>query len=303
MLDRTTLPSSVNIVEVSPRDGLQNETSVDLAVKLDLIKRLSKTGLKHIEAGAFVSPAKVPQMADSQQLFEQMPRSTNVTYSALTPNLSGLELALSCGVDQVAVFSAASEAFCQRNINCSITQSLERFQAVIDLAAQHQIPVRGYLSCIVDCPYSGPTDADQVAAIAETMREMGCYEVSLGDTVGTGTPLRIANVIEAVSSRCDIDHIAAHFHDTYGQALTNLYQAMTMGVSTIDTSVAGLGGCPYATGAAGNVATEDVLYLCQGLNIATGVELGKIIDAAWHICRQLNKLPSSKVAIANPPKP
>ncbi|WP_275666806.1 hydroxymethylglutaryl-CoA lyase [Vibrio tubiashii] len=295
------LPKSVNIVEVGPRDGLQNEASLPLEVKVALIDQLSQTGLTHIESGAFVSESKIPQMANSREVFATINRQHPIIYSALTPNVRGLESALDCGVDQVAVFTAASEGFCQRNINCSISQSLERFEDVIELASKHNLPVRGYLSCIIDCPYDGATDPKQVADVAQVMLDMGCYEVSLGDTVGTGTPLKVANVLEAIFSTTSPSHIAAHFHDTYGQALANLYQALLMGVSTIDSSVAGLGGCPYAKGAAGNVATEDVLYLCQGLGISTGVDLAKVTQTAWMICQQLNKQPTSKVSLATPP--
>ncbi|KGY13974.1 hydroxymethylglutaryl-CoA lyase [Vibrio tubiashii] len=297
-----SLPKSVKIVEVGPRDGLQNEPSISLDAKIELINRLSDSGLTHIEAGAFVSEAKVPQMANSREVFKQIARRKHVTYSALTPNVQGLETAIECGVDQVAVFTSASEGFCQRNINCSISQSLERFRDVIELAMQHNIPVRGYLSCIIDCPYDGTTPPKQVSDVAKTMLDMGCYEISLGDTVGTGTPNKIADVLDAVLAKSDVSKLAAHFHDTYGQALANLYQALLMGVSTIDSSVAGLGGCPYAKGAAGNVATEDVLYLCHGMGINTGLELSHVVDTAWFICRLLNKLPRSKVALTIPPQ-
>ncbi|NOI79042.1 hydroxymethylglutaryl-CoA lyase [Vibrio tubiashii] len=301
MSQHIKLPKSVNIVEVGPRDGLQNETTLPLNVKVALIDQLSQTGLTHIESGAFVSESKIPQMANSREVFATINRQHPIIYSALTPNVRGLESALDSGVDQVAVFTAASEGFCQRNINCSISQSLERFEDVIELASKHNLPVRGYLSCIIDCPYDGATNPKQVADIAQVMLDMGCYEVSLGDTVGTGTPLKVANVLETVFSTTSPSHIAAHFHDTYGQALANLYQALLMGVSTIDSSVAGLGGCPYAKGAAGNVATEDVLYLCQGLGISTGVDLAKVTQTAWNICQQLNKQPTSKVSLATPP--
>lgn len=301
MSQHITLPKSVKIVEVGPRDGLQNEATLPVEIKVALIDQLSRTGLTHIESGAFVSESKIPQMANSHQVFTSINRQPPIVYSALTPNIRGLESALDCGVDQVAVFTAASEGFCQRNINCSISQSLERFKDVIELASKHSLPVRGYLSCIIDCPYDGATDPKQVADIAKIMLDMGCYEISLGDTVGTGTPLKVANVLDAVFEKSSPSHIAAHFHDTYGQALANLYQALLMGVSTIDSSVAGLGGCPYAQGAAGNVATEDVLYLCQGLGIDTGVDLAKVTHTAWNICQHLNKQPTSKVSLATPP--
>ncbi|OAJ92679.1 hydroxymethylglutaryl-CoA lyase [Vibrio bivalvicida] len=297
------LPPRVKIVEVGPRDGLQNESTLPLATKVELIDRLSQTGVSQIESGAFVSESKIPQMANSNEVFKRISRQQGLTYSALTPNIRGLESAIDSGVDQVAVFTAASEGFCQRNINCSISQSLERFKDVIELASKCKLPVRGYLSCIVDCPYDGATAPQHVADITQTMLDMGCYEVSLGDTLGTGTPLSIARVLEAILADVSPWQIAAHFHDTYGQALANLYQALLMGVSTIDSSVAGLGGCPYATGAAGNVATEDVLYLCQGLGIETGIDLNKMTIIAWYICQQLNKAPTSKVSLASPPSP
>lgn len=297
-----SFPKSVNIVEVGPRDGLQNEPSVSLEAKIELIDRLSHSGLTHIEAGAFVSETKVPQMASSGDVFKRISRQKHVTYSALTPNVQGLEAAIECGVDQVAVFTSASEGFCQRNINCSISQSLDRFSDVIELASKHQLPVRGYLSCIVDCPYDGPTAPTQVRDVTRAMLDMGCYEVSLGDTVGTGTPNKIADVLDTILAQSDTSELAAHFHDTYGQGLANLYQALLMGVSTIDSSVAGLGGCPYAKGAAGNVATEDVIYLCHGMGIETGLKLNHIVNTAWFICHLLNKLPRSKVALAMPPQ-
>ncbi|WP_204243983.1 hydroxymethylglutaryl-CoA lyase [Vibrio galatheae] len=293
-----SLPESVKIVEVGPRDGLQNEAALPLEVKIELVNRLSRTGLKHIESGAFVSAAKVPQMANSSEVFARISRQPGVNYCTLTPNVRGLESAIASGVNQVAVFTSASEGFCQRNINCSISQSLERFKDVIALASKHAIPVRGYLSCIVDCPYDGATHPSQVMSIAREMLDIGCCEISLGDTVGTGTPLKIAKVIEAVLSQAKPEQIAAHFHDTYGQALANLYQALQMGITSIDSSVAGLGGCPYAYGAVGNVATEDVLYLCQGLGISTGINLNQMINTAWFICQHLNKRPTSKVSLA-----
>lgn len=295
------LPESVTIVEMGARDGLQNEATVSTQAKVDLINQLSLTGLTHIEAGAFVSPKWVPQMADSEEVIQQLSRLPNVTYSALTPNLKGFENALKAGADQVAIFTSSSEGFCQKNINCSIAQSLERFVPLIEQARQQQIPVRGYLSCVVDCPYDGPTTPSQVAAVVKDLIELGCYEVSLGDTIGTGTPLRIAKMLEAVMNHQPANKLAVHFHDTWGQALTNIYQAMTMGIQVIDSSVAGLGGCPYAKGASGNVATEDVLYLCHGLGIKTGIDLEKVVKAGWQISHQLQRQPSSKVALAMKP--
>lgn len=289
---------SVNIFEVGPRDGLQNEAALAPEVKVELINQLSTTGLKEIECGAFVSAKKIPQMADSDRVFDQINRTNGVTYSALTPNVRGLESALQHHVDQVAVFTSASEGFCQRNINCSISQSLERFTDVIELASKHKIPVRGYLSCVADCPYDGPTEPQQVARLTNEMLTMGCYQVSLGDTIGTATPNRTAHLLSAILKDTSPTNVAVHFHNTYGQALVNIYQSLMMGINTIDSSVAGLGGCPYAQGASGNVATEDVLYLCHGLGLETGVDLEKLVKAGWFICQKLNILPASNVSRA-----
>ncbi|EKO3869311.1 hydroxymethylglutaryl-CoA lyase [Vibrio harveyi] len=292
------LPNKVNIVEVGARDGLQNESPVTTLAKIRLIDLLSDTGLTHIEAGSFVSPKWVPQMADSLDVMKKITRRHNVIYSALTPNVQGFEKALEAGATQVAIFTSSSEGFCQHNINCSIADSLTRFEPVMELAAKHNIPVRGYLSCVADCPYDGPTKPEQVARVANLLMELGCYEVSLGDTIGTGTPIRIAKMLEAVQVKVPTNKLAVHFHDTWGQALANIYQALTMGINTIDSSVAGLGGCPYAHGASGNVATEDVLYLCQGLGIETGVDLELLAKAGWMISEELNRQPTSKVSMA-----
>ncbi|CAH1541575.1 3-hydroxy-3-isohexenylglutaryl-CoA/hydroxy-methylglutaryl-CoA lyase [Vibrio harveyi] len=292
------LPNKVNIVEVGARDGLQNESPVSTQAKIRLIDLLSDTGLTHIEAGSFVSPKWVPQMADSLDVMKKITRRHNVIYSALTPNVQGFEKALEAGANQVAIFTSSSEGFCQHNINCSIADSLTRFEPVMELAAKHNIPVRGYLSCVADCPYDGPTKPEQVARVANLLMELGCYEVSLGDTIGTGTPIRIAKMLEAVQVKVPTNKLAVHFHDTWGQALANIYQALTMGINTIDSSVAGLGGCPYAHGASGNVATEDVLYLCQGLGIETGVDLELLAKAGWMISEELNRQPISKVSMA-----
>ncbi|MBR9872649.1 MAG: hydroxymethylglutaryl-CoA lyase [Vibrionaceae bacterium] len=292
------LPSKVKIVEVGARDGLQNESPVSTNSKVRLINLLSDTGLTHIEAGSFVSPKWVPQMADSKEVMQAMTRRGNVIYSALTPNLRGFENALDSGANQVAIFTSASEGFCQHNINCSITESLTRFEPVMEQAAKHGIPVRGYLSCVIDCPYDGATHPSQVASVAKSLINMGCYEVSLGDTIGTGTPLRVSDMLEAVIAKAPHQQLAVHFHDTWGQALANIYQALMMGINTIDSSVAGLGGCPYAHGASGNVATEDVLYLCQGLGIETGVDLELLAKAGWMISDELQRQPTSKVSLA-----
>ncbi|EGQ7946086.1 hydroxymethylglutaryl-CoA lyase [Vibrio parahaemolyticus] len=292
------LPAKVNIVEVGARDGLQNETAVTLVDKIRLINLLSSSGLKHIEAGSFVSPKWVPQMADSDQVFAGITQKPNVVYSALTPNLAGLERALESGVKQIAVFGSASEAFSQKNINCSIAESLSRFEPVIELAKHHNIPVRGYLSCTMVCPYEGDIMPEQTTKVANTLFDMGCYEISLGDTVGKATPNRVIAMLDSLFTQLPKDALAVHFHDTYGQALANIYQALLMGINTVDSAVAGLGGCPYAKGASGNVATEDVLYLCEQLGIETGVDLNIINETGWQICHALGKRPSSKVALA-----
>ncbi|CAE6935737.1 hydroxymethylglutaryl-CoA lyase [Vibrio sp. B1FLJ16] len=293
-----TLPSKVQIVEVGARDGLQNEPPVSTQAKIRLINLLSDTGLTHIESGSFVSPKWVPQMADSKEVMQAITRRNKVIYSALTPNISGFEQALEAGANQVAVFTSASDGFCKHNINCSIGESLTRFEPVMELAAKHDIPVRGYLSCTIDCPYDGATSPKQVAKIANSLIDMGCYEVSLGDTIGTGTPNRVREMLYAAMTNIPSQQLAVHFHDTWGQALANIYLALTMGINTIDSSVGGLGGCPYAHGASGNVATEDVLYLCQGLGIETGVDLELLAKAGWMISEELHRQPTSKVSLA-----
>ncbi|WP_417878142.1 hydroxymethylglutaryl-CoA lyase [Vibrio sp.] len=292
------LPSKVKIVEVGARDGLQNESPVSTSAKVRLINLLSDTGLTHIEAGAFVSPKWVPQMADSKAVMQAITRRGNITYSALVPNLTGFEQALEAGANQVAIFTSASEGFCEHNINCSIAESLSRFELVMEQAAKHNIPVRGYLSCVLDCPYDGATTPKQVMNVATNLINMGCYEVSLGDTIGTGTPNRVEAMLESVLAEVPSQRLAVHFHDTWGQALANIYQALMLGINTIDSSVAGLGGCPYAHGASGNVATEDVLYLCQGLGIETGVDLELLAKAGWVISEELQRQPTSKVSLA-----
>ncbi|WP_375749302.1 hydroxymethylglutaryl-CoA lyase [Vibrio sp. HN007] len=292
------LPAKANIVEVGARDGLQNESAVTLSDKVNLINQLSESGVKHIEAGSFVSPKWVPQMADSAEVFAQISQRPDVIYSALTPNMAGLERALEAGVKQVAIFGSASESFSQKNINCSVAQSLERFEPVVAKAKALNVPVRGYLSCTMVCPYEGDIDAKQTTDIANTLFDMGCYEISLGDTVGKATPNKVITLLDSLLERLPKDAIAVHFHDTYGQALANIYQALLMGINTIDSAVAGLGGCPYAKGASGNVATEDVLYLCNQLGIETGVDIDLVNQAGWRICQALGKTPSSKVSLA-----
>lgn len=293
------LPKHVRIVEVGPRDGLQNEKQpIPTAAKIALIENLVDAGLTYIEAGSFVNPKWVPQMADSAEVFAGIARKPGVTYAALTPNLQGYERAIAVKANEVAIFAAASEAFSQKNINCSISESIKRFVALIAAAQAQQIPVRGYISCVLGCPYSGAVDARQVAQIASELYSMGCYEISLGDTIGVGTAGQTKQLIDTVAQVVPIDKIAAHMHDTYGQALANIYAALEMGVSVIDASVAGLGGCPYAAGATGNVATEDLVYLLNGLGIEHGVDLEKLIYAGNTISNILGKPSNSKVAKA-----
>lgn len=293
------LPAKVRIVEVGPRDGLQNEKlAIPTSAKIQLIENLVDAGLTYIEAGSFVNPKWVPQMADSGEVFTGISRKPGVTYAALTPNLQGYERAIAVNANEVAIFAAASEAFSQKNINCSISESIQRFQTLIDAAKTQRIPVRGYISCVVGCPYSGAVDAHTVASIAKELLTMGCYEISLGDTIGVGTAGQIKHLIETLARDIPIEKIAAHMHDTYGQALANIYAALEMGVSVIDSSVAGLGGCPYAAGATGNVATEDVVYLLNGLGIEHGVNLEKLIHAGNTISTALNKSSNSRVAKA-----
>lgn len=293
-----TLPSKVKIVEVGARDGLQNESPVSTSTKVRLINLLSDTGLTHIEAGSFVSPKWVPQMADSKAVMQAISRRSDITYSALVPNVRGFEQALEAGANQIAIFTSCSEGFCEHNINCSIAESLSRFESVMGQAAKHNIPVRGYLSCVIDCPYDGATAAKQVRNVATNLIDMGCYEVSLGDTIGTGTPNRVEAMLESVLKNIPSQKLAVHFHDTWGQALANIYQAFIMGIETVDSSVAGLGGCPYAHGASGNVATEDVIYLCRGLGIETGVDLELLAKAGWMFSEELHRQPTSKVSLA-----
>ena len=294
-------PKQVRLVEMSPRDGLQNEPGPIIAthIKTELIDRLADCGLNHIESASFVSPKWVPQMGDATDVMAGIKRKKGVRYSVLTPNLKGFENALAAGVDEVAVFGAASESFSQKNINCSIAESLERFLPVMEAAKQHQIPVRGYVSTVMGCPYEGDIAPEQVAYVAKALYDMGCHEISLGDTIGTGTPIKAKRMLEAVAAHVPMEKLAAHFHDTYGQALANLYAVLEEGVSVIDASVAGLGGCPYAKGASGNIATEDVLYLLNGLGIKTGVDLEKLVATGDWICSQLNRHNGSKVGQAS----
>ncbi|WP_151705424.1 hydroxymethylglutaryl-CoA lyase [Nitrincola alkalilacustris] len=293
-------PTQVRLFEMSPRDGLQNEAGPVIAtdIKVELINRLSACGLTHIEAASFVSPKWVPQMGDAAEVMAGIERKSGVVYSALTPNLKGVEGAIAAQADEVAVFSAASEAFTQKNINCSIAESLERFVPVIEAAKAQGIRVRGYVSTVLGCPYQGEIAPAQVASVARELLDMGCYEISLGDTIGVGTPLKAKRMLEAVTREIPVEKLAAHFHDTYGQALSNLYAVLEEGISVVDASVAGLGGCPYAKGASGNVASEDVIYLLQGLGIQTGVDLQQLVNTGYWITRQLGRHNGSKVAQA-----
>lgn len=294
-----TLPSSVRLVEVGPRDGLQNEKAfVPTHLKLALIERLAEAGCRHIEAASFVSPRWVPQMADHREIMQGINRRPGVTYSVLTPNLKGLEAAIESGADEVAVFGAASEAFSQKNINCSIADSLERFEPVVAKARQAGLRVRGYVSCVLGCPYEGDIEPTQVKWVADALYQMGCDEISLGDTIGTGTPLKAKRMLEAVSAKVPMVSLAAHFHDTYGQALANLYAVLEEGISIIDSSVAGLGGCPYAQGASGNVASEDVVYMLNGLGIESGIDLDALARAGDWITCSINKLNRSRAGTA-----
>ncbi|WP_409525899.1 hydroxymethylglutaryl-CoA lyase [Nitrincola sp. MINF-07-Sa-05] len=293
-------PTQVRLFEMSPRDGLQNEAGPVIAtdIKVELINRLSACGLTHIEAASFVSPKWVPQMGDAAEVMAGIERKSGVVYSALTPNLKGIEGAIAAQADEVAVFSAASEAFTQKNINCTIAESLERFVPVIEAAKAQGIRVRGYVSTVLGCPYQGEIAPAQVASVARELLDMGCYEISLGDTIGVGTPLKAKRMLEAVTREIPVEKLAAHFHDTYGQALSNLYAVLEEGISVVDASVAGLGGCPYAKGASGNVASEDVIYLLQGLGIQTGVDLQQLVNTGYWITRQLGRPNGSKVAQA-----
>lgn len=295
----SAMPQTVRIVEVGPRDGLQNEkTVVPTDVKISLIHRLAKAGLSTVESTAFVSPKWVPQMADSVEVMKGIFRKPGVGYAALTPNLKGYEAARDCGASEVAIFAAASESFSQRNINCSIAESLVRFEPVLEAARNDGIRVRGYVSCVLGCPYEGEVTPYTVAWVASTLMEMGCYEVSLGDTTGVGTPAKVQRLLRRVSEIVPISRLAGHFHDTYGMAIANIFAALQMGMSVFDSSVAGLGGCPYAKGASGNVATEDVVYLLDSLGVTTGVDMTALLAASDFISAYLGRVPSSKVSLA-----
>jgi hydroxymethylglutaryl-CoA lyase len=294
-----TLPERVRIVEVGPRDGLQNEDSiVSAAVRVEFIERLAAAGVSHIEVGSFVSPRWVPQMAGTADVIAGLKDRPGVTYSALVPNMMGLEAAIDAGVGEVAVFASASETFSLKNTNCSIRECLDRISLVTEAARSHGIRVRGYVSCVLGCPYEGDVPTGRVAEVAYALQDMGCYEVSLGDTIGVGTPRATQTLVRTVERRVPLDRLAVHFHDTYGQALANVFAALETGVATVDASVGGLGGCPYAPGAAGNVATEDVVYMLDGMGISTGVDIRALVDAAYFIAEKLERTRYSRVGEA-----
>ncbi len=289
----------VRIVEVGPRDGLQNEKqTVPTDIKLELIERVANAGLRTIEATSFVSPKWVPQMGDHDRILRGLKRHPGVNYPVLTPNLKGFEAAVAAGADEVAVFAAASESFSQRNINCSIAESIARFEPVFEAARPLGVRVRGYVSCVVACPYEGPIAPEKAADVAAALFERGCYEVSLGDTIGVGTPASVLRMLDAVAARMPIARLAGHYHDTYGMAIANIHASYGHGVRVFDSSVAGLGGCPYAKGATGNVATEDVVYLFNGLGVETGIDLDALVDAGAWISAALGREPVSRVARA-----
>ncbi|WP_026988677.1 hydroxymethylglutaryl-CoA lyase [Fodinicurvata fenggangensis] len=293
------VPKAVRLVEVGPRDGLQNESiHLPAAVRADLITRLAEAGLTHIEAGAFVSPRWVPQMAATAEVMSLLPQRDGVSYPVLVPNEKGLDAALEAGTREIAIFAAASQSFSQRNINCSIEDSMERFAPVTERALAAGLKVRGYVSCVLGCPYEGEVDPGAVAWVARELRGLGCYEISLGDTIGVGTPGRARGLVKHVSQDVPLTELAVHFHDTYGQALANIYACLLEGVSVVDASVAGLGGCPYAAGASGNVATEDVVYMLNGLGIRSGVDLDRLVAAGNFISQQIRQPSRSRVALA-----
>lgn len=294
-----TLPKHVRIVEVGPRDGLQNEKQpIDAATKIALIEQLADAGLVHIESGSFVNPKWVPQMAGSDEILTNINRKSGVVYSALTPNIQGFGRAVLSNTDEVAIFTAASEAFTQKNINCSIAESIARFEPIMAEAKARNLKVRCYVSTALGCPYEGYVDPAKAAEVAKKLYDMGCYEISISDTTGVATPESTRRVLEECLKLIPVESLAVHMHDTYGQALANILVALQMGISVVDSSVSGLGGCPYAKGASGNVATEDVVYMLNGMGIETGIDLDKLIQAGDNICKALNRDNGSKVAKA-----
>jgi len=294
-----SLPAKVKIVEVGPRDGLQNEKLVvPTDIKIELINRLADAGLSVIEATSFVSPKWVPQMGDNAAVMQGIKRNSSTIYTALTPNLQGFDGAVQAGASEVAIFGAASESFSRKNINCSIAESLKRFEPIVSAASALEIPVRGYVSCVVGCPYEGAVDPQKAAEVAKILFDMGCYEVSLGDTIGVGNPATIQRMIEACAKHIPISKLAGHYHDTYGMAIANIYASLEMGMAVFDSSIAGLGGCPYAKGASGNVATEDVVYLLHGLGIETGIDLAKLAGIGDWISSAINRPNGAKAGRA-----
>jgi hydroxymethylglutaryl-CoA lyase len=297
-----SFPERIRVVEVGARDGLQNEaTPVPADIKVDFINRLSRCGLATVEATSFVRPSRIPQLADAEEVYQKIDKLEGVAYPCLVPNERGMDRAIECGVKEISVFTAASESFNQKNINASIAESIERFKPVVKLAEQHGMRVRGYISCVLGCPYEGPITPAQVADVVSRLVDLGCYEISLGDTIGVGTPLRAQRMLEAAAERVAMDHLAVHFHNTYSQALANIFACLELGVSTIDASVSGLGGCPYAKGAAGNVATEDVIYMLHGMGIDTGVDFLKLLEVGDFINDVLDRTTTSRIG-SIPPK-
>ena len=293
------LPAQVKIVEVGPRDGLQNEKQVvPTEIKIELINRLADAGVRVIEATSFVSPKWVPQMADNAAVMLGIKKQSVTVYPVLTPNLQGFDAAIQAGATEVAIFGAASESFSRKNINCSIAESLKRFEPILSVASSLEIKVRGYVSCVVGCPYEGAIDPQKTAEVAKTLFDMGCYEVSLGDTIGVGNPASISRMIEACAKRVPIEKLAGHYHDTYGMAIANIYASLQLGMATFDSSIAGLGGCPYAKGASGNVATEDVVYLLHGLGIETGIDLTTLAGIGDWISSAINRPNGAKAGRA-----
>ncbi|WP_334190426.1 hydroxymethylglutaryl-CoA lyase [Noviherbaspirillum sp.] len=294
-----TLPNKVKIVEVGPRDGLQNEKeTIPAAVKIELVDRLTDAGFSNIEAASFVSPKWVPQMATSTEVMEKIRRKPGVVYSVLTPNMKGFDAAVAAKADEVVIFGAASEAFSQKNINCSIAESIERFRDVAQSAKQHGIRLRGSISCSFGCPYQGEVSPDSVADVVRRLRELGCDEIDIADTIGVATPNKVKTVFERVKQEFPAERLSGHFHDTYGQALANIYAGMESGIAIYHSSIAGLGGCPYAKGATGNVSTEDVLYMMNGLGIDTGIDLDAVVDAGQFISQHLGRKAASRAGNA-----
>lgn len=290
------MSEKVNIVEVGPRDGLQNEKqSISVETKVELINRLADAGVSTIESGSFVSPKWVPQMAASDEVFKQITRKPGVKYTALAPNMRGLKSAIEAGVEEVAIFAAASEAFSQKNINCSVAESIERFRPMMELASEKNMSVRGYVSCIFGCPYQGKISHQEVIDVTHRLLDLGCYEVSLGDTTGVGTAVETKVLLSVMQKEFETEKLALHFHDTYGQAVANTYVGLDMGFRTFDASVAGIGGCPYAKGATGNVATEDIVYLIHSAGLDTGIDLRKLAEAGEYISHILNRPTQSHV--------